>query len=309
MAEYKSDLLIIGSGPAGYTAGIYAARAGIKSLIVAGAQKGGQLIRSSEVENFPGFTEVLSGYDLMNRIHQQAMNLGVHLIDDEITEVDFYDHPFVCSSASGNSFMSKSIIIATGASVNWLGLPSEQKYIGHGVSSCATCDGFFYKGKEVAVIGGGNSALEQALYLTNYVEKVYLIHRRHSFNAEHALQKRLFENRKVTIFWNNVVDEIIGTDEPLEVTGLRIRNVKSDKKKFLDVAGVFVAIGHHPNTELFRRYLQLDSSGYIVTKPKSNATDIKGVYAAGDVCNPYRQAIIAAGCGARAALEAIQALS
>ena len=309
MAEYKSDLLIIGSGPAGYTAGIYAARAGIKSLIVAGAQKGGQLIRSSEVENFPGFTEVLSGYDLMNRIHQQAMNLGVHLIDDEITEVDFYDHPFVCSSASGNSFMSKSIIIATGASVNWLGLPSEQKYIGHGVSSCATCDGFFYKGKEVAVIGGGNSALEQALYLTNYLEKVYLIHRRHSFNAEHALQKRLFENRKVTIFWNNVVDEIIGTDEPLEVTGLRIRNVKSDKKKFLDVAGVFVAIGHHPNTELFRRYLQLDSSGYIVTKPKSNATDIKGVYAAGDVCNPYRQAIIAAGCGARAALEAIQALS
>ncbi|MBO6289035.1 MAG: thioredoxin-disulfide reductase [Alphaproteobacteria bacterium] len=309
MAEYKSDLLIIGSGPAGYTAGIYAARAGIKSLIVAGAQKGGQLIRSSEVENFPGFTEVLSGYDLMNRIHQQAMNLGVHLIDDEITEVDFYDHPFVCSSASGNSFISKSIIIATGASVNWLGLPSEQKYIGHGVSSCATCDGFFYKGKEVAVIGGGNSALEQALYLTNYVEKVYLIHRRHSFNAEHALQKRLFENRKVTIFWNNVVDEIIGTDEPLEVTGLRIRNVKSDKKKFLDVAGVFVAIGHHPNTELFRRYLQLDSSGYIVTKPKSNATDIKGVYAAGDVCNPYRQAIIAAGCGARAALEAIQALS
>lgn len=309
MAEYKSDLLIIGSGPAGYTAGIYAARAGIKSLIVAGSQKGGQLIKSSEVENFPGFTEVLSGYDLMNRIHQQAMNLGVHLIDDEITEVDFYDHPFVCSSASGNSFISKSIIIATGASVNWLGLPSEQKYIGHGVSSCATCDGFFYKGKEVAVIGGGNSALEQALYLTNYVEKVYLIHRRHSFNAEHALQKRLFENRKITIFWNNVVDEIVGTEEPLEVTGIRIRNVKSDKRKFLDVAGVFVAIGHHPNTEMFRRYLQLDSSGYIVTKPKSNATDIKGVYAAGDVCNPYRQAIIAAGCGARAALEAIQALS
>ncbi len=308
MAEYKSDLLIIGSGPAGYTAGIYAARAGIKSLIVAGAQKGGQLIRSSEVENFPGFTEVLSGYDLMNRIHQQAMNLGVHLIDDEITEVDFYDHPFVCSSASGNSFMSKSIIIATGASVNWLGLPSERKYIGHGVSSCATCDGFFYKGKEVAVVGGGNSALEQALYLTNYVEKVYLIHRRHSFNAEHALQKRLFENRKITIFWNNVVDEIVGTEEPLEVTGIRIRNVKSDKRKFLDVAGVFVAIGHHPNTEMFRRYLQLDSSGYIVTKPKSNATDIKGVYAAGDVCNPYRQAIIAAGCGARAALEAIREL-
>lgn len=308
MAEYKSDLLIMGSGPAGYTAGIYAARAGINALIVAGAQKGGQLIISSEVENFPGFVKPLSGYDLMENMHNQAINLGVHIIDDEVTEVDFYDKPFVCSSASGNSFMSKAIIIATGASVNWLGLPSEQKYIGHGVSSCATCDGFFYRGKEVAVIGGGNSALEQALYLTNYVEKVYLIHRRHSFNAEHVLQKRLFDNRKITIFWNNVVDEIVGNENPLEVTGLRIRNVKSDKKKYLDVSGVFVAIGHHPNTEMFRKYLQLDAGGYIVTKPQSSATDIKGVYAAGDVCNPYRQAIIAAGCGARAALEAIQGI-
>jgi len=308
MAEYKSDLLIMGSGPAGYTAGIYAARAGINALIVAGAQKGGQLIISSEVENFPGFVKPLSGYDLMENMHKQAINLGVHIIDDEVTEVDFYDKPFVCSSASGNSFMSKAIIIATGASVNWLGLPSEQKYIGHGVSSCATCDGFFYRGKEVAVIGGGNSALEQALYLTNYVEKVYLIHRRHSFNAEHVLQKRLFDNRKITIFWNNVVDEIVGNENPLEVTGLRIRNVKSDKKKYLDVSGVFVAIGHHPNTEMFRKYLQLDAGGYIVTKPQSSATDIKGVYAAGDVCNPYRQAIIAAGCGARAALEAIQGM-
>ena len=308
MAEYKSDLLIIGSGPAGYTAGIYAARAGINALIVAGAQKGGQLIRSSLVENFPGFSEALSGYDLMEKIHQQAINLGVKIIDDEITEVDFYDHPFVCSSASGNSFMSKAIIIATGASVKWLGLPSEQKYIGHGVSSCATCDGFLYRGKEVAVIGGGNSALEQALYLTNYVEKVYLIHRRHSFNAEHVVQKRIFENRKITIFWNNVVDEIIGTENPLEVTGIRIRNVKSDKKKYLDVSGVFVAIGHHPNTEMFRRYLHLDSGGYIVVKPQGNATDIPGVYAAGDVCNPYRQAVIAAGCGARAALQAISEL-
>lgn len=308
MAEYKSDLLIMGSGPAGYTAGIYAARAGVNALIVSGAQKGGQLIRSSIVENFPGFSEALSGYDLMEKIHQQAINLGVKIIDDEITEVDFYDRPFVCSSASGNSFMSKAIIIATGASVKWLGLPSEQKYIGHGVSSCATCDGFLYRGKEVAVIGGGNSALEQALYLTNYVEKVYLIHRRHSFNAEHVVQKRIFENRKITIFWNNVVDEIIGTENPLEVTGIRIRNVKSDKKKYLDVSGVFVAIGHHPNTEMFRRYLHLDSGGYIMVKPQGNATDIPGVYAAGDVCNPYRQAVIAAGCGARAALQAISEL-
>ena len=308
MAEYTSDLLIMGSGPAGYTAGIYAARAGINALIVAGKQKGGQLIISSEVENYPGFTDPLSGFELMDKIHKQAVNLGVNIIDDEITEVDFYDHPFVCSSAGGNSFISQSIIIATGASVKWLGLPSEQKYIGHGVSSCATCDGFFYRGKEVAVIGGGNSALEQALYLTNYVEKVYLIHRRHSFNAERIMQKRLFENRKITIFWNNVVDEILGKENPLEVTGIKIRNVKSDKIKYLDVSGVFVAIGHHPNTEMFRKYLRLDSGGYIITKPSSTATDIDGVYAAGDVCNPYRQAIIAAGCGARAALEAIRAL-
>lgn len=308
MAEYKSDLLIMGSGPAGYTAGIYAARAGIDSLIVAGANKGGQLIRSSEIENFPGFTGVISGFELMDRIHQQAVNLGVNIIDDEITEVDFYDQPFVCSSAGGNSFISKAIIIATGASVKWLGLPSEQKYIGHGVSSCATCDGFFYRGKEVAVVGGGNSALEQALYLTNYVEKVYIIHRRHSFNAEKIMQQRVFENRKITIFWNNVVDEVIGIEDPLKVTGLKIRNVKSDKVRYLDVAGVFVSIGHHPNTELFRKFLHLDAGGYIVTKGFGNATDIKGVFAAGDVCTPYRQAVIAAGCGARAALEAIHFL-
>ncbi len=308
MAEYSADLLIMGSGPAGYTAGIYAARAGINALIVAGPRKGGQLIISSEVENYPGFTDCISGFDLMERIHQQAMRLGVKIIDDEITEVDFYDHPFVCSSAAGNSFRSRAIIIATGACVKWLGLPSEQKYIGHGVSSCATCDGYFFKGKEVAVIGGGNSALEEALYLTNYVDKVYIIHRRHSFNAEHIMQKRLFDNRKITIFWDNVVDEFIGTDTPLELTGLKIRNVRSDKIKYLDVSGAFVAIGHNPNTNMFRKYLRLDSGGYIITRPNSSATDIKGVYAAGDVCNPYRQAIIAAGCGARAALEAIRNL-
>lgn len=308
MAEYTSDLLIMGSGPAGYTAGIYAARAGIKSLIVAGAQKGGQLIRSSEVENYPGFADPLSGFELMEKIHQQAVKLGVKIIDDEITEVDLYDHPFVCNSAGGNVFASKSIIIATGASVKWLGLPSEQKYIGHGVSSCATCDGFFYRGKEVAVIGGGNSAVEQALYLANYVDKVYIVHRRHSFKAEKIMQKRLFENRKITVYWNNVVDEVLGTETPLEVTGIKIRNVKSDRTRILEVAGVFVAIGHHPNTDMFRRYLKLDHGGYIVTKPSSTATEIDGVFAAGDVCNPYRQAIIAAGCGARAALEAIRSL-
>ncbi len=308
MAEYKTDLLIIGSGPAGYTAGIYAARAGINSLIVAGAQKGGQLTLSHEVENYPGFVEPLSGYDLMDRMQQQSSRQGVKVIDDEITEVDFFDHPFVCSSAGGNSFLSRAIIIATGASVRWLGLPSEQKYIGHGVSSCATCDGFFYKNKEVAVIGGGNSALEEALYLTNFVHKEYLIHRRHSFNAVHVMQKRLHENRKIIVIWNSVVDEVVGKEHPLEVTGVRVRNVKTDTIRHFDVSGVFVAIGHHPNTELFRHYLKMDSSGYLATKEDGCSTEIDGVYAAGDVCNPYRQAIIAAGCGAKAALEAIKFL-
>ncbi|MEE6206555.1 MAG: thioredoxin-disulfide reductase [Alphaproteobacteria bacterium] len=308
MSEYKSDLLIIGSGPAGYTAGIYAARAGIRSLLVSGAQKGGQLIMSSEVENFPGFADPITGYDLMDRIRQQAQKIGVHVIDDVITEVDFFDAPFVCNSEAGNCYTSRAIIIATGASVKWLGLPSEQKYIGHGVSSCATCDGFFFAGKEVAVVGGGNSAVEEALYLSNFVEKVYLIHRRHALNAEHIMQKRLFENRKIIIMWNNIIEEVLGNDEPLEVTGLRIRNVKTDRVQKLAVSGLFVAIGHHPNTELFRRYLRLDGGGYIATNGACGETDIKGVYAAGDVCNPYRQAIIAAGCGARSAMEAIKYL-
>ena len=308
MAEYKSDLLIIGSGPAGYTAGIYAARAGISSLLVSGAQKGGQLIMSSEVENFPGFVDPITGFDLMERIRKQALKIGVHIIDDVITEVDFFDHPFVCSSEAGNCYTSRAIIIATGASVKWLGLPSEQKYIGHGVSSCATCDGFFFSGNEVAVVGGGNTAVEEALYLSNFVEKVYLIHRRHSLNAEHVMQKRLFENRKIIIMWNNIIEEVLGTDEPMEVTGIKIRNVKTDRVQKLAVSGLFVAIGHHPNTELFRRYLKLDGGGYIMTNGSCGETDIKGVYAAGDVCNPYRQAIIAAGCGARSAMEAIKFL-
>lgn len=309
MAEYKTDLLIIGSGPAGYTAGIYAARAGLKTLIVSGKQKGGQLTLSSEVENFPGFVDTMTGFDLMEKMQHQAQNKGVILIDDEINEVDFFDKPFNCSSCGGNSYMSKAIIIATGSSVKWLGLPSEEKYIGHGVSSCAACDGFFYKGKEVAVVGGGNTAAEDALYLTNFVDKVYLIHRRHSLRADNVLQQRLFENRKIVMAWNSVVEEVIGTDDPLEVTGVKIRNVKTDKEKQLDVSGLFVAVGHHPNTELFRSYVNLTPSGYIATLPNGCSTNIKGVFAAGDVCDPYyRQAIIAAGSGAKAALEAIRYL-
>lgn len=309
MAEHKTDLLIIGSGPAGYTAGIYAARAGIKAAIVSGAQKGGQLTLSTEVENYPGFVDTMTGFEIMEQMRLQAEKRGVQIIDDEITEVDFYDPPFTCSSSGGNSYQSKAIILATGASVKWLGLESEQKYIGHGVSSCAACDGFFYRGKEVAVVGGGNTAAEDALYLANFVDKVYLIHRRHSLRADNVLQQRLFNNRKIIILWNNVIEEVLGTENPLEVTGVKIRNVKTDMTKKLHVAGLFVAIGHHPNTELFRSYLNLDANGYIVTGANGCSTNIKGVFAAGDVCDShYRQAVIAAGSGAKAALEAIRFL-
>ena len=309
MAEYKVDVLIIGSGPAGYTAGIYTARAGLKSLIVSGNQKGGQLILSSEVDNYPGFVETMTGYEIMEKMRQQAEEREVQIVDDIITEVDFFDHPFTCSSAAGNSYQSKAIIVATGSSVNWLGLPSEEKYMGHGVSSCATCDGFFYRGKEVAVVGGGNTAAEEALYLAAFTDKVYLIHRRHSLRADTVLQQRLLQNRKIVMVWNNIIEEILGTEEPLSVTGLKIRNVKTDMQKTLYISGLFVAIGHHPNTELFRNYLNLPAGGYIATQANGCTTNIRGVFAAGDVCNPeHHQAVIAAGSGAKAALEAIKFL-
>lgn len=309
MAEYKVDVLIIGSGPAGYTAGIYTARTGLKSLIVSGNQKGGQLILSSEVDNYPGFVETMTGYEIMEKMRQQAEDREVQIVDDIITEVDFFDHPFTCSSAAGNSYQSKAIIVATGSSVNWLGLPSEEKYMGHGVSSCATCDGFFYRGKEVAVVGGGNTAAEEALYLAAFTDKVYLIHRRHSLRADTVLQQRLLQNRKIVMVWNNIIEEILGTEEPLSVTGLKIRNVKTDMQKTLYISGLFVAIGHHPNTELFRNYLNLTAGGYIATQANGCTTNIRGVFAAGDVCNPeHHQAVIAAGSGAKAALEAIKFL-
>ena len=309
MAEYKVDVLIIGSGPAGYTAGIYTARTGLKSLIVSGNQKGGQLILSSEVDNYPGYVETMTGYEIMEKMRQQAEEREVQIVDEIITEVDFFDHPFTCSSAAGNSYQSKAIIVATGSSVNWLGLPSEEKYMGHGVSSCATCDGFFYRGKEVAVVGGGNTAAEEALYLAAFTDKVYLIHRRHSLRADTVLQQRLLQNRKIVMVWNNIIEEILGTEEPLSVTGLKIRNVKTDMQKTLYISGLFVAIGHHPNTELFRNYLNLTAGGYIATQANGCTTNIRGVFAAGDVCNPeHHQAVIAAGSGAKAALEAIKFL-
>ncbi len=305
MAEYISKLIIIGSGPAGYTAGIYAARAGLNPILVSGNQVGGQLTMTSVIENFPGFTDPISGNELMENMRIQAINSGVEIIDDKINEVDFSNRPFVLSSERGNSYIADSIIIATGSSAKWLDLDSEKKYIGFGVSACATCDGFFYKNKTVAVVGGGNSAAEEALHLTKFASKVILIHRRDVLRADSVMQKRLRENSKITILWNSVLKDIIGTDTPKTVTGISIKNVKTDAVESINVNGVFIAIGHKPNTEIFKEYINLDETGYIKTLPDSTQTNIDGVFAAGDVKDPrFRQAITAAGSGAMAAMEA-----
>lgn len=305
MAEYVSNVLIIGSGPAGYTAGIYAARAGLKPVLVSGNQVGGQLTMTMDIENFSGFPEAISGTELMERMRAQALNMGVIIVDDKISEVDFNDRPFICSSENGNSFKSRAVIIATGSSARWLEIESEKKYIGYGVSACATCDGFFYRGKTVVVIGGGNSAAEEALYLTRFAAKVILVHRRDTLRADVVLQERLKNHPKISIMWNSVVDEIIGSENPLSVTGVRVKNVKNDRYSEIKAEGVFMAIGHQPNTSIFREYLTLDSEGYIITKPDSSQTNIAGIFAAGDVKDAkYRQAIIAAGSGAMAAIEA-----
>ncbi len=305
MAEYRSKVLIIGSGPAGYTAGIYAARAGLKPILVSGLQPGGQLTITTEVENFPGFPEPIHGTDLMQRMRSQAENVGVTIIDDNIIEVDFSSRPFVCNSENYHVYTGETLIIATGASAKWLGLESEEKFRGYGVSGCATCDGFFYRNRNVAVVGGGNTAAEEALYLSNFAKSVTLIHRRDSLRADQTMQKRILENPKINIEWDTVIEEILGTENPKSVTGLRLKNVKNDSTFELAVDGLFIAVGHHPNTELFKKYLQLDNNGYIVTLPGSSKTNIEGVFAAGDVKDPqFRQAVIAAGSGCIAALEA-----
>lgn len=305
MAEYQSKVLIIGSGPAGYTAGIYAARAGHKTILVSGEQIGGQLTMTTDVENFPGFAEPIAGPELMERMRKQAITLGVEIIDDRIVEVDFQRRPFVCSSENHNQFCGDTIIICTGASAKWLGLPSEDKFRGFGVSGCATCDGFFYKGRDVAVIGGGNTAVEEALYLTNFAKSVTLIHRRDSLRADKLMQERLKQNNKIQIEWNSVVEEVLGTEAPRMVTGLKLKNVRTDNLKSIKIDGVFIAIGHHPNTDIFKGQIELTNDGYILTAPDSCHTNIAGVFAAGDVQSPqFRQAIIAAGSGCIAALEA-----
>ena len=308
MALYTTDLLILGSGPAGYTAGIYAVRAGVKVMIVSGNQEGGQLTMTSAIENFPGFEEI-SGYELMDRMKQQAVKLGVQFMNDHIVEVDFAHRPFICSSENGHSYKAKAVIVATGSSAKWLNIASEKKYLGYGVSACATCDGFFYRNRTVVVVGGGNSAVAEALYLATLAEKVILIHRRHQLRADKILQDRVFENRKITVVWDCVVEEILGQDEPRKVTGIRIRNVETDKTEELNADGVFIAVGHQPNTDIFKGNLVLDSKGYIVTHDNSSITDVEGVFAAGDVKDPkYKQAVISAGSGAVAAMDAVEYL-
>jgi thioredoxin reductase (NADPH) len=303
--EFRTKALIIGSGPAGYTAAIYTARANLKPVLVQGIQPGGQMTVTSDVENYPGFADAITGPWLMEQMQKQAEHVGTQMMFDTITEVDLSCRPFRAVGDSGDVYYGDTLIIATGAQARWLGLPSEHKFRGYGVSACATCDGFFFREKEVVVVGGGNTAVEEAIYLTNHATKVTLIHRRDSLRAEKIMQERLFRNPKITVIWDSTVEEVLGSGDPLGVTGVRIRNVKTGENREISCDGLFVAIGHTPSTELFKGKLKLDSEGYLVTRPDSTATEIPGVFAAGDVKDKvFRQAVTAAGMGCMAALEA-----
>ncbi len=300
-----SKILIIGSGPAGYTAAIYAARANLQPMIVAGLQPGGQLTITSEVENYPGFADIIQGPWLMEQMRLQAENVGTKIINDIIVKVDFTKKPFQAIGDAGDIFTADAIIIATGAQAQWLGLESEEKFKGFGVSACATCDGFFYRDKNVAVIGGGNTAVEEAIYLTNHAKKVTIIHRRNEFRAEKILQDRLFANPKIKIIWDSKLVDILGNDQPPSVTALKIENIRNGKIDKIDVDGVFIAIGHKPSTNIFKNKLDMDGNGYILVNAGTTKTSIDGVFAAGDVSDKiYRQAVTAAGMGCMAALEA-----
>ena len=300
-----SKVLIIGSGPAGYTAAIYAARAMLEPTLVQGLQPGGQLTITTDVENYPGYGDVIQGPWLMEQMQEQAKNVGTNIINDLIKSVDFKCKPFKAISESGTEYTADSVIISTGAQARWLGLDSEKKFQGYGVSACATCDGFFFKEKKVAVIGGGNSAVEEALYLTNFASKVYLVHRRDELRAEKILQDRLFKNEKVECVWDSELKEIVGDEDPLNVKSINIKNTKTNETSSIELDGVFVAIGHDPATQIFRDQVEMDEDGYIITKPDSTLTNVEGVYAAGDVKDKiYRQAVTAAGMGCMAALEA-----
>ncbi|MDR0968030.1 MAG: thioredoxin-disulfide reductase [Holosporaceae bacterium] len=302
------DVLVIGSGPAGYTAAIYAARAGRSVKVIAGMRQGGQLTITSFIENYPGFTDPISGPVLMDQMKRQAEKMGVETVSDVIESVDFSKRPFVCVGESGTSYESKTVVIATGADAKWLGVPGEKKYLGAGVSACAVCDGFFFRNKAVAVVGGGNAAVEEAIYLTNFAKSVVLIHRRDKLRAEKIMQKRLFENPKIETIWNAKVVDILGDGN--KVSELALADTKNGEESKRAIDGVFVAIGHQPATSVFKGQLELDENGYIVTKDTSSRTSIDGVFAAGDVCNSrYQQAIVSAGQGCVAAIDADRFLS
>ncbi len=303
--EHHSKVLILGSGPAGYTAAVYAARANLKPMLVQGLQPGGQMSITTDVENYPGFAEVIQGPWLMEQMKAQAEKVGTAMFFDIVVDVDLSRRPFRCLGDSGDVYLGETLIISTGAQARWLGLDSETKFRGFGVSACATCDGFFFRDKEVAVVGGGNTAVEEAIFLTNFASKVTLIHRRDQLRAEKILQERLFRNDKIEVLWDHVVDGVSGQDDPLGVTGVRVKNVHNGVLRELTVDGLFIAIGHDPATELFKGQLDMDGESYILTAPDSTMTKIPGVFAAGDVRDKvYRQAVTAAGMGCMAALEA-----
>ena len=306
----RTRCLIVGSGTAGYTAAVYAARALLKPVLIAGLSPGGQLTITTDVENYPGFAEVIQGPWLMEQMRAQAEAVGTELVNDIVISADLSSRPFRIACDSGEVWLAETLIIATGAQAKWLGLPSEQKFQGFGVSACATCDGFFYRGKEVVVAGGGNTAVEEALFLTSFASKVTLVHRRDELRAERILQERLFAHPKIEVVWDHAIDEVLGTTEPIGVTGVRLKHAKSGETREIACDGLFVAIGHAPASELFKGQLAMDAAGYLHVKAGSAATEIAGVYAAGDVTDDvYRQAVTAAGMGCMAALEAVRFLA
>ena len=301
----QTDVLIIGSGPAGYTAAIYAARANLKPHLVSGLEPGGQLTITTDVENYPGFGDVIQGPWLMEQMKEQAVKVGTEFHHDIVNSVKFDDKPFLAETDSGKEFTAKSVIIATGAQARWLNLESENKFKGFGISACATCDGFFFKDQNIIVVGGGNSAVEEALFLTNFASKVTLVHRRDKLRAEKILQQRLLNHKKIDVIWDHVVEEFIGSDEPLSLKEIKLKNVNNKSEKIIKATGAFIAIGHDPATSLFKNKIKMDTENYIITKPDSTETNVKGVYAAGDVKDKiFRQAVTAAGLGCMAALEA-----
>ena len=305
-----TKVLIIGSGPAGYTAAVYAARAMLKPILVYGIEPGGQMSTTTDVENYPGFANVIQGPWLMEQMRDQAKAVGTELIEDHISSVNLKSTPFEAIGNNGQKYTADSIIISTGAQARWLNLKSEQEFRGFGVSACATCDGFFFKDKEVAVVGGGNAAVEEAIFLTKFATKVKLIHRRDQLRAEKLLQKKLMDNKKIEIIWDTIVEDVLGDQEPKNVKCIKIKNVKTNKISELKIDGLFIAVGHDPATSLFKDQLDMDKEGYVITKPDSTITNIPGVFAAGDVKDKiFRQAVTAAGMGCMAALEAEKFLS